>query len=111
MSSSPVGLHRVITPSGVLPQAAEKLDARAEIWPDEVRELGVSAGPAAERRTWFNTPLTSGYLKTERLLHILPRSWVMALESAAGCLPTALRQRLMVQTAALYRKPATAAQA
>ena len=37
MSSSPVGLHRVIAPSGVLPQAAEKLDARAEIWPDEVR--------------------------------------------------------------------------
>ncbi|TDD15920.1 L-erythro-3,5-diaminohexanoate dehydrogenase [Kribbella turkmenica] len=37
MSSDPVGLHRVITPSGVLPQAAEKLDARPEIWPDEVR--------------------------------------------------------------------------
>ncbi|MFI5733035.1 L-erythro-3,5-diaminohexanoate dehydrogenase [Kribbella sp. NPDC051587] len=37
MPSSPVGLHRVITPSGVLPQAAEQLDARAEIWPDEVR--------------------------------------------------------------------------
>ncbi|WP_405058842.1 L-erythro-3,5-diaminohexanoate dehydrogenase [Kribbella sp. NBC_01505] len=27
----------MITPSGVLPQAAERLDARAEIWPDEVR--------------------------------------------------------------------------
>ncbi|MFC9688539.1 L-erythro-3,5-diaminohexanoate dehydrogenase [Kribbella sp. NPDC056951] len=37
MPSSPVGLHRVITPYGVLPQAAERLDARAEIWPDEVR--------------------------------------------------------------------------
>ncbi|GAA3115436.1 L-erythro-3,5-diaminohexanoate dehydrogenase [Kribbella aluminosa] len=37
MSSSPVGLHRVLAPSGVLPQAAEKLDARPEIWPDEVR--------------------------------------------------------------------------
>jgi L-erythro-3,5-diaminohexanoate dehydrogenase len=35
--SSPVGLHRVLAPSGVLPQAAEKLDARPEIWPDEVR--------------------------------------------------------------------------
>ncbi|MEU4606163.1 L-erythro-3,5-diaminohexanoate dehydrogenase [Kribbella sp. NPDC023972] len=39
MSSSPVGLHRVLSPSGVLPQAAEKLDARPEIWPDEVRIL------------------------------------------------------------------------
>ncbi|GAA1596306.1 MULTISPECIES: L-erythro-3,5-diaminohexanoate dehydrogenase [Kribbella] len=37
MSSSPVGLHRVLAPSGVLPQAAEKLDARPEIWSDEVR--------------------------------------------------------------------------
>ncbi|MFI5695011.1 L-erythro-3,5-diaminohexanoate dehydrogenase [Kribbella sp. NPDC051586] len=37
MSSSPVGLHRVLAPSGVLPQAAETLDARVEIWPDEVR--------------------------------------------------------------------------
>jgi L-erythro-3,5-diaminohexanoate dehydrogenase len=35
--SSPVGLHRVIEPSGTLPQAATKLDASPEIWPDEVR--------------------------------------------------------------------------
>jgi L-erythro-3,5-diaminohexanoate dehydrogenase len=32
-----VGLHRVLAPAGVLPQAAEQLDARPEIWPDEVR--------------------------------------------------------------------------
>jgi L-erythro-3,5-diaminohexanoate dehydrogenase len=37
VSSSPVGLHRVLAPSSVLPQAADTLDARAEIWPDEVR--------------------------------------------------------------------------
>lgn len=39
-SSSPVGLHRVLEPSGeavTLPQAAQRLDARPEIWPDEVR--------------------------------------------------------------------------
>jgi L-erythro-3,5-diaminohexanoate dehydrogenase len=35
--SSPIGLHRVLEPAGVLPQAAWKLDARAELWPDEVR--------------------------------------------------------------------------
>ncbi len=34
---SPLGLHRVREPSGVLPQAAWRLDARAAIWPDEVR--------------------------------------------------------------------------
>jgi len=36
-TSSPVGLHRVVAPAGVLPQAAERLDTRRELWPDEVR--------------------------------------------------------------------------
>ncbi len=34
---SALGLHRVIEPRGVLPQAAWRLDADPEIWPDEVR--------------------------------------------------------------------------
>jgi L-erythro-3,5-diaminohexanoate dehydrogenase len=36
-AGSPVGLHRVLEPTGVLPQAARRLDARAQLWPDEVR--------------------------------------------------------------------------
>ena len=36
-AGSPVGLHRVIAPAGALPQAAARLDASPEIWPDEVR--------------------------------------------------------------------------
>lgn len=35
--TSPVGLHRVIEPVGVLPQAAWRLDNRPEIAPDEAR--------------------------------------------------------------------------
>src|SRR6266545_1874151 len=35
--SSPIGLHRVLEPAGVLPQAALRLDARPEIADDEVR--------------------------------------------------------------------------
>src|SRR4051794_37751946 len=38
--SSPVGLHRVLEPTGdgiTLPQAARRLDAAGELWPDEVR--------------------------------------------------------------------------
>jgi L-erythro-3,5-diaminohexanoate dehydrogenase len=31
------GLHRVLEPAGVLPQAALRLDTRRELWPDEVR--------------------------------------------------------------------------
>jgi L-erythro-3,5-diaminohexanoate dehydrogenase len=30
-------MHRVLEPAGVLPQAATRLDTRAELWPDEVR--------------------------------------------------------------------------
>src|SRR6201982_25670 len=36
-AGSPLGLHRVLEPAGVLPQAAWRLDARAVIWPDEAR--------------------------------------------------------------------------
>jgi L-erythro-3,5-diaminohexanoate dehydrogenase len=37
VTHSPLGLHRVLEPAGVLPQAARRLDARPAIWPDEVR--------------------------------------------------------------------------
>ncbi len=36
-AGSPLGLHRVLEPAGVLPQAAWRLDASPRIWPDEVR--------------------------------------------------------------------------
>ncbi|HEY3009064.1 MAG TPA: hypothetical protein VGJ63_13515 [Micromonosporaceae bacterium] len=35
--TSPVGLHRVVAPAGVLPQAAQRLDASPRIGADEVR--------------------------------------------------------------------------
>ena len=35
-SGSPLGLHRVIEPAGVLPQAAWRLDPDPRIWPEEV---------------------------------------------------------------------------
>jgi L-erythro-3,5-diaminohexanoate dehydrogenase len=37
VASDPTGLHRVLEPEGVLPQAALRLDTRRELWPDEVR--------------------------------------------------------------------------
>ncbi|MCW2856324.1 MAG: L-erythro-3,5-diaminohexanoate dehydrogenase [Marmoricola sp.] len=33
----PVGSHRVLEPAGALPQSASRLDARPELWADEVR--------------------------------------------------------------------------
>ena len=44
--TSPVGLHRVLDPAGVLPQAAWRLDATPEIGPDEVR---IAAGRLVDR--------------------------------------------------------------
>ena len=35
-AGSPVGLHRVLAPAGVLPQQADRLDADPTPWPDEV---------------------------------------------------------------------------
>ncbi|RAY14003.1 L-erythro-3,5-diaminohexanoate dehydrogenase [Actinomadura craniellae] len=35
-TGSPVGLHRVLSPAGVLPQAADRLDTDPRPWPDEV---------------------------------------------------------------------------
>jgi L-erythro-3,5-diaminohexanoate dehydrogenase len=35
--SDPTGLHRVLDRPAVLPQAAQRLDTRRELWPDEVR--------------------------------------------------------------------------
>lgn len=35
--SDPTGVHRVLAPAGTLPQAAERLDTRPTLWPDEVR--------------------------------------------------------------------------
>ena len=37
LASDPTGLHRVLDDRVVLPQAAERLDTRRELWPDEVR--------------------------------------------------------------------------
>ncbi len=37
MTSDPTGLHRVLSPVGALPQAADRLDTRAELAPDELR--------------------------------------------------------------------------
>ena len=36
-ASDPTGLHRVLDDRVVLPQAAQRLDTRQELWPDEVR--------------------------------------------------------------------------
>jgi 2-polyprenyl-6-hydroxyphenyl methylase/3-demethylubiquinone-9 3-methyltransferase len=75
------------------------------LWPDEVRGLATKAGLSVERQIFFTTPLTNGYLKTHHLLSALPEALVWMLEKAAQQLPNAIIERLMVHTAARFRKP------
>jgi L-erythro-3,5-diaminohexanoate dehydrogenase len=51
---SPLGLHRVLQPAGVLPQAADVLDAASPLWPGEVgiavERLNLDAASFAQLR-------------------------------------------------------------
>ena len=64
-----------------------------------------SSGLTVERQTFFTTPLTNGYMKMHHLLRMIPERLVWGLERVAQVLPINLQQRLMVQTAARFRKP------
>src|SRR5689334_7081281 len=52
--SSPIGLHRVLEPKGVLPQAAQRLDASPELADDEVlvRVERLNLDAASFRQLW-----------------------------------------------------------
>jgi 2-polyprenyl-6-hydroxyphenyl methylase/3-demethylubiquinone-9 3-methyltransferase len=74
------------------------------LWPDEVRNLAERAGLHIERQIFYTTPLTNGHVKTQHLLRLMPESTVWAIEKLARRLPISLQQRIMVQTAARFRK-------
>jgi 2-polyprenyl-6-hydroxyphenyl methylase/3-demethylubiquinone-9 3-methyltransferase len=74
------------------------------LWPDEVRRLAAESGLLIEKQVFFTTPLTNGHLKTQFLLRVMPQSWTWAIERMARQLPITVQERLMVQTAARFRK-------
>ena len=69
---SPVGLHRVVSPAGVLPQAAQVLDTAPTLWPDEVKiaveRLNLDA--ASFRQLW-NKHQGNGAAVREEVLEIV----------------------------------------
>lgn len=82
-----------------------KPDADGHIFllhPDEVPALADKAGLAIDRFELFTNPLTNGFAKTERLLHLLPRSLVNATERLTQGLPALLGQRLLVHMGARF---------
>lgn len=85
-----------------------KPDADGHIFllhPDELSGLATAAGLELVEVRLYNNPLTGGCLRTEPLLKVLPRSWVLAAEAVSRRLPSALRERLCTGMAALFRRP------
>jgi 2-polyprenyl-3-methyl-5-hydroxy-6-metoxy-1,4-benzoquinol methylase len=75
--------------------------------PDEIEALASSAGLDIQKITLFNNPLTSGHMKMDPLLHVVPRSLVNAIEEASRRLPARVCQKLLVHMGARFKKPAT----
>ncbi|MGE3310366.1 MAG: class I SAM-dependent methyltransferase [Limisphaerales bacterium] len=85
-----------------------KPDADGHIFllhPDELPVLAAAAGLELVEVRLYNNPMTGGCLRTEPLLKVLPRSWVMAAERISRGLPAPIRERLCTGMAALFRRP------
>jgi 2-polyprenyl-6-hydroxyphenyl methylase/3-demethylubiquinone-9 3-methyltransferase len=72
--------------------------------PDEVPPLAANAGLSIDRFDLFTNPLTNGHVKTERLLHVLPRGLVEAAERLSQRLPSFVGRRLLVQMGVRFRR-------
>ena len=75
VEGDPVGSHRVLEPSGALPQAAGRLDTRPELWSDEVRirveRLNLDA--ASFRQLWDKHAGDADALRAEVLSIVAER--------------------------------------
>ncbi|HEX8899015.1 MAG TPA: methyltransferase domain-containing protein [Chthoniobacterales bacterium] len=71
---------------------------------DEIEPLARGAGLSAEKIVLFTNPLTAGHMKTESLLKVLPRAFVRLGERTIQLLPSALKQKALVQMGVRFRK-------
>ena len=74
------------------------------LWPDEIERLVEHTGLQLEHTEVFTTPLTNGHVKLGIALRVLPKRVVFAVEALAAHLPLWLRHKLMVHTAARFRR-------
>ena len=74
------------------------------LWPDEIERLAEQTGLTLERRDVFTTPLTSGHVKLGIALRVLSKRVVFAVEALASNLPLRLKHKLIVHTAARFRR-------
>lgn len=73
--------------------------------PDEIPALAAAAGLTIERLELFTNPLTSGHVKLEPALRLLPKKLIDALETMSQKMPVLARSRLLIQMAVRFRKP------
>jgi L-erythro-3,5-diaminohexanoate dehydrogenase len=90
LDSDPTGLHRVLDPVVVLPQAAERLDARRELWPDEVRvrverlNLDAASYRQLERKHTVDDGVDGAAIRAEVLSIVSSRGKMQNPETGSG---------------------------
>ncbi len=88
--SDPTGLHRVLDERVVLPQAAQRLDARRELWPDEVRirveklNLDAASYRQLERKHTADGTVDGAALRAEVLEIVASRGKMQNPETGSG---------------------------
>jgi 2-polyprenyl-3-methyl-5-hydroxy-6-metoxy-1,4-benzoquinol methylase len=75
------------------------------LYQDEINQFAQASGLVVEELQYFTNFLTSGHMKTSHLLHILPRSFVEAIEVGTQLLPNKIAERVLLQVGVLFRKP------
>lgn len=73
--------------------------------PDEIDGLAQKAGLIVMEKRLFTNPLTSGHIKTERLLKIAPKLMVTTIENFTRSLPPIVREKLHTAMAVLLTRP------
>jgi 2-polyprenyl-6-hydroxyphenyl methylase/3-demethylubiquinone-9 3-methyltransferase len=71
---------------------------------DEMYKLASAAGLRVQEMRLFNNSLTSGHVKTERLLHMTAKTIVGLAERTGRLLPMPLQRRLQFHMAVLLRR-------
>lgn len=72
--------------------------------PEEIRRISEDAGLKVDRLELITNPLTTGHIKLEPLLRVLPRWFVDGVESMMQRLPEPIARRVLTQTAVRFRR-------
>src|SRR5690242_289174 len=88
--SDPTGLHRVLDDAVRLPQAAERLDTRRDLWPDEVRirvdrlNLDAASYRQLERKHTVDGKVDGDAIRAEVLEIVATRGKMQNPETGSG---------------------------